>query len=91
MLKTSQVSETLRQSGIRAASTECEKIGGINLGQGICDLPTPEVIKQAAIRAIEQEKMCTLLVKGYSIYAMLLPIKFKRLIKSRFTPKQKFW
>ncbi|WP_131794139.1 pyridoxal phosphate-dependent aminotransferase [Fluoribacter gormanii] len=56
MLKTSQVSETLRQSGIRAASTECEKIGGINLGQGICDLPTPEVIKQAAIRAIEQEK-----------------------------------
>lgn len=56
MLKTSQVSETLRQSGIRAASTECEKIGGINLGQGICDLPTPEVIKQAAIRAIEHEK-----------------------------------
>lgn len=91
MLKTSQASETLCQSGIRAASTECEKIGGINLGQGICDLPTPEIIKQAAVRAIEHEKMCILLVKGYSIYAKLLPIKCKRLIKSRFMLKQKFW
>lgn len=56
MLKTSKASETLCQSGIRAASTECERVGGINLGQGICDLPTPEAIKQAAIRALEQEK-----------------------------------
>ncbi|KTD77156.1 pyridoxal phosphate-dependent aminotransferase [Legionella waltersii] len=56
MLKTSQASEHLCQSGIRAASTECGKIGGINLGQGICDIPTPEIIKQAAVNAIEQEK-----------------------------------
>lgn len=56
MLKTSKASENLRQSGIREASTECSKIGGINLGQGICELTTPEIIQQAAIRAIEQEK-----------------------------------
>jgi aminotransferase len=56
MLKTSQASESLCQSGIRAASTECSKIGGINLGQGICELPTPDIIQKAAIRAIEQEK-----------------------------------
>jgi aminotransferase len=42
------------QSDIRRMSRECERMGGINLGQGICDLPTlPELIEGAtdAIRA----------------------------------------
>jgi aminotransferase len=39
----SQISERVRgvvQSDIRRMSRECEAVGGINLGQGICDLPT---------------------------------------------------
>ena len=39
----SQISDRLRglvQSDIRRMSRECERVGGINLGQGICDLPT---------------------------------------------------
>jgi hypothetical protein len=38
-----QISDRLRgfaQSDIRRMSRECERVGGINLGQGICDLPT---------------------------------------------------
>jgi aminotransferase len=31
---------------------ECERVGGINLGQGICDLPTLPLIRDAAIAAI---------------------------------------
>jgi aminotransferase len=52
-----QLSDRLRglvQSDIRRMSRECERMGGINLGQGICDLPTlPELIEGAtdAIRA----------------------------------------
>ena len=46
-----QISDRLRglvQSDIRRMSRECERVGGINLGQGICDLPTiPELIDGA--------------------------------------------
>ena len=46
-----QVSNRLKglvQSDIRRMSRECERVSGINLGQGICDLPTiPELIEGA--------------------------------------------
>jgi aminotransferase len=46
-----QISSRLQglvQSDIRRMSRECERVGGINLGQGICDLPTiPELIEGA--------------------------------------------
>jgi aminotransferase len=40
------------QSEIRAMTTECDRIGGINLAQGVCDTPVPEVVEAAAIQAI---------------------------------------
>jgi len=40
------------QSEIRAMTTECDRIGGINLAQGVCDTPVPEVVAAAAIQAI---------------------------------------
>ncbi len=48
-----QRTEGLAQSDIRRMSRECEAAGGINLGQGICDLPIEEPIRAAAARAIE--------------------------------------
>ncbi len=46
-----QISNRLKglvQSDIRRMSRECERVSGINLGQGICDLPTiPELIEGA--------------------------------------------
>ncbi|MEO6259649.1 MAG: pyridoxal phosphate-dependent aminotransferase [Thermoanaerobaculia bacterium] len=54
-----QISDRLRglvQSDIRRMSRECERVGGINLGQGICDLPTiPELI-EGACEAIRGSK-----------------------------------
>ncbi|MGH9604742.1 MAG: pyridoxal phosphate-dependent aminotransferase [Terracidiphilus sp.] len=41
------------QSEIRAMTTECDRIGGINLAQGVCDTPIPEVVVAAAHRAID--------------------------------------
>lgn len=46
----------LAQSDIRAMTRECNRVGGINLGQGICDLPTPAPVRDGAIRAIEQRR-----------------------------------
>ncbi|HUA92496.1 MAG TPA: aminotransferase class I/II-fold pyridoxal phosphate-dependent enzyme [Terracidiphilus sp.] len=40
------------QSEIRAMTTECDRMGGINLAQGVCDTPVPAVIEAAAIEAI---------------------------------------
>lgn len=46
----------LAQSDIRRMTRECERVGGINLGQGICDLPTPELVREGAIRAIRENQ-----------------------------------
>jgi aminotransferase len=45
--------QNLVQSDIRRLTIECDKVGGINLGQGICDLPTHPLVKQGAIEAIQ--------------------------------------
>jgi len=44
------------QSDIRRMSRECERVGGINLGQGICDQPTPDPIKDATIEAVRADR-----------------------------------
>ena len=40
------------QSEIRAMTVECDRMGGINLAQGVCDTPVPAVVEAAAIQAI---------------------------------------
>ncbi len=44
---------SLKQSGIRSMTVKCEQLNGVNLGQGVCDIPTPQNIKNAAKRAID--------------------------------------
>ncbi len=54
-----QISDRLRglvQSDIRRMSRECERVGGINLGQGICDLPTIPELAEGACEAIKSHK-----------------------------------
>lgn len=48
--------QSLVQSDIRAVTAMVNRVQGINLGQGICDLPTPAPIKAAAEAAIEANK-----------------------------------
>jgi aminotransferase len=42
-----------RTSPIRSMTVECARVGGINLAQGVCDTPVPEVVRRAAQEAIE--------------------------------------
>lgn len=44
------------QSDIRLMSRRCTEIGGVNLGQGICDQPTPDLVKAAATGAIAADE-----------------------------------
>ena len=48
-----QRTDNLTQSDIRAITKMVDAVQGINLGQGICDLPTPEPIKVGAQQAID--------------------------------------
>jgi len=48
----SQISPLILQSEIRSMSVECERIGGVNLAQGVCDTELPPLVAQGAIDAI---------------------------------------
>ena len=61
-LALSELAPGVMQSEIRAMTTECDRIGGINLAQGVCDTPVPapgEAEAHAAIKA------------GHNIYTRL--------------------
>ena len=53
---TSRRLQGMVQSDIRRMTRECERVQGINLGQGICDLPTPPLVRDGAIAAIREQK-----------------------------------
>ncbi len=54
MLGLSRRSASIAQAEIRVMTIECERLGGINLAQGICDCGVPEPVAQAARDAITQ-------------------------------------
>jgi aminotransferase len=61
-LRLSDISPGMVQSEIRAMSVECERVGGVNLAQGVCDTGVPSPVMQRAIEAIQD---------GYNIYTRL--------------------
>jgi aminotransferase len=61
-LALSELAPGALQSEIRAMTTECARIGGINLAQGVCDTPVPDVVRDEAIAAIHA---------GHNIYTRL--------------------
>jgi aminotransferase len=53
-MNTSDRTGRLAQSDIRAMTLACGKVNGINMSQGVCDTPVPEVVVQAAKDAFDQ-------------------------------------
>ncbi len=43
----------VQRSELRSMSVECEKVDGVNLSQGVCDLTIPEPVRTAAKNAID--------------------------------------
>ncbi len=48
----SELAPGVVQSEIRAMTQECDRMGGVNLAQGVCDTEVPDVVAEGAIRAI---------------------------------------
>src|SRR3990167_2922271 len=71
----------LRQSGIRSVTMRCNELGGVNLGQGVCDLPMAEEIKTAAYQAIAGNKNIYSDYRGVASLREVLAEKIKNLKK----------
>ena len=61
-LALSQLAPGVLQSEIRAMTTLCDQMGGINLSQGVCDTPAPGAVMEGAIEAMRA---------GHNIYTRL--------------------
>src|ERR1700733_2279575 len=61
-LRLSQISPHIVQSEIRSMTVECDRLGGVNLAQGVCDTELPAPVMRGAIEAIHE---------GYNIYTRL--------------------
>jgi aminotransferase len=58
-LKVSKLRPLVAQSEIRNMTLECARVGGVNLAQGVCDLPVPRVVMDGVTGAMAD---------GYNIY-----------------------
>jgi aminotransferase len=54
MLEFSELSKLIVQSEIRNMTLECNRICGLNLAQGVCDMDVPEVVVQGAYEAMKE-------------------------------------
>ncbi len=61
-LSLSELAPRVLQSEIRSMTMECDRIGGVNLAQGVCDTDVPVPVAEAAHQAIRD---------GYNIYTRL--------------------
>src|SRR5579859_2272023 len=76
-----QISDRLRglvQSEIRRMSRDCERVGGINLGQGICDLPTIPELVEGACDAIAANKATYSKFEGIDVLRERIAAKLER-------------
>ena len=76
-LKLSKRHEWVLQSEIRNMSIECDRMGGINLSQGVCDLKLPPEVGEGAKKAIDEG------INAYTRYDGLAELREAIAIKSR--------
>lgn len=76
----------LVQSDIRRMSRECERVGGINLGQGICDLPTIPELVDGACEAIRDSKATYSKFEGIDLLRERIARKTERFNGFRVDP-----
>ena len=65
-------------SDIRSMSRACDAVGGINLGQGICDLPTPPPVADAARQAITENQVVYTAAEGIAPLRAAVAAKIRR-------------
>jgi aminotransferase len=69
MLPLSRKAAQIEQSQIRAMSTACRQLSGINLAQGVCDTQTPGTVISAAQNAMDEGK------NSYTSHLGIFPLR----------------
>ena len=77
-LKLSTKSSFVMQSEIRNMSIECERVGGINLSQGVCNLDIPKTVRRAAQAAIDEGRNAYTRYDGIAELRAAVARKLKR-------------
>ena len=73
-------------SDIRSMSRACEAVSGINLGQGICDLPTPPPVARGAHEAIDKNQVVYTAPEGISPLRAAIADKIRRAYGLEYDP-----
>lgn len=73
-------------SDIRSMSRACEAVSGINLGQGICDLPTPSPVARGAHEAIDKNQVVYTAPEGIAPLRNAIADKIRRLYGLDYDP-----
>jgi aminotransferase len=85
-LHLSSIAPNLVQSEIRAMTMECDRIGGVNLAQGVCDTEVPSLVVEAAIQAIRDGRNIYTRLDGIASLREAIAAKLLRDNKLRFDP-----
>ena len=73
-------------SDIRSMSRACEAVSGINLGQGICDLPTPPPVARGAHEAIDKNQVVYTAPEGIAPLRAAIADKIRRAYGLEYDP-----
>jgi aminotransferase len=87
-LRLSKRSGFIVQSEIRNMSIECERVGGINLSQGICDTPVPAEVRKGAQAAIDEGVNSYTRYDGIAELRRALARRLERHNKLKIDPEQ---
>jgi aminotransferase len=74
-------------SVIRSMSRACEAVSGLNLGQGVCDLPTPPPIARGACDAIAENKVRYTAPEGLAPLRAGIAAKIRRFYGLDYDPE----
>ena len=77
-LHLSEIAPRIIQSEIRSMTVECDAVGGVNLAQGVCDTPLPEVVIEAAIQAIYDGHNIYTRLDGVAVLRQVIAEKLER-------------
>ncbi|MBI4716744.1 MAG: pyridoxal phosphate-dependent aminotransferase [Planctomycetes bacterium] len=69
--------KAIKQSDIRRFSAICAAMNGVNLSQGVCDQPAPQAVKQAAKRAIDEDRASYTNLRGIAELRQAVARKMK--------------
>ena len=90
-LRLSEISPSVIQSEIRAMTMECDRIGGVNLAQGVCDTEVPHPVVAEAIEAIHQGKNIYTRLDGIAPLREAIARKLERDNALTVDPAPKSW